>query len=288
MLEQFVATIGMFDGVHTGHQYVLRHLNDYAHAHGLESMVVSFAQHPSSVLTKEHKPLLTTLTEKQQLLEQFGASHVLIFDFAHICSLTARQFLHLLHTEYGVSALLLGYNHRFGSDRLSRFADYRSLGEEEGVEVVCLDEYSLGNTHVSSTVIRRLILSGDIESANRLLGHLYSLSGRVVHGKAIGRNIGFPTANLSLDNDFKLIPPDGVYAAQVGSHPAVLNIGTNPTLGQNERTIEVHIIDFSDNIYNRSITVMLRKRIRSEHKFDSLSSLQHQIEADIEEVRRLS
>ncbi len=283
---RYISAIGFFDGVHLGHRYVLGELDRIAKNSNLSTKVVTFSHHPRSVLGQspsENGFLLTTLQERLSLL-QTQADSVLVLDFADIHSLTARQFIHYLHTQEQVDTILMGYDHSFGSDKPASFAEYKRIAADEGVELVQLCEYS-AEEHVSSTVIRNLLLKGEIENANKLLGYKYKISGRVVHGRHIGRQLGFPTANISVE-PAKLIPSDGVYAAEVmveNDHymPAILNIGCNPTVEGKERTLEVHIPDYDAELYGAEISLQLISFIRPEVRFDSVDQLRKQIESDL-------
>ncbi len=279
-----IATIGFFDGVHLGHQYLLQHLCAEARSRSLASLAVTFTQHPRSVLS-ETPQLLTTPEERKALLIGQGVKQVVMLDFAAVRSLTARAFMERLYAEYDVRCLLLGYDHHFGSDCLSSFADYQRIGQEVGIEVVQMPEYTNEGAHVSSTAIRKALLTGDVEQANQLLGYRYTLQGKVVAGRQIGREIGFPTANIALSED-KLVPRQGVWVVDVmgiAEQPlrGLLNIGNNPTVGGEATTFEVHILDYTGDLYNCRLTLHLLHFIRPEQKFDSLIALQKQISEDI-------
>lgn len=252
------------------------------------SLVVTFDQHPAVVISDTHIPLITTPQERRQLLYDCGVDAVVMLDFADIRHLTAREFMSLLHTRYQVNILLMGFNHRFGSDRLSAFDDYCREGKQVGVEVRLQDELS-SETKVSSTNIRQLLLTGDIINANKLLGQPFIISGDVVHGRAIGREIGFPTANIQTDNPDKIIPPNGVYEAICHladkSYRAILNIGNNPTVGGKERTIEAYLLDFEGDLYDQHLALSITRRIREERTFASLTELKQQIALDIQSIR---
>ncbi len=277
-----VATIGFFDGVHLGHQDVLHRLVYTAAELNDSSVVVTFATHPSP-----DKYLLTTLNERRQRILECGVDMVDVLDFPSIQSLTAREFMHtVLHRQLHVSTLLMGYDHRFGSDLITDFRTYQHLGEKEGIHIVYLPQYAPHGKHVSSSRIRCLIEQGDIDEANTLLGYDYSLEGIVVQGKQIGRSIGFPTANLEPVDSHKLIPGVGVYVVDVMScqwsipKRGMLNIGSNPTVGGDNNTIEVHIFDCVDNLYGQSLQITLRHRLRGEIHFSSLDLLKQQLILD--------
>ena len=274
----YAATIGFFDGVHTGHRYVLERLQQTACEHGLRSAVVVFAEHPQSVLQSKQVPLLTTPSEREALLHQAGIDEVLSFRFADVQAYSAEAFMRLLHERYGVNLLVMGYDHRFGSDRLTDFAAYQTLAEHVGLSILRLPQNP--QSEASSTAIRQALLQGEIERANELLGYRYSLTGEVVAGRQIGRSIGFPTANLQLP-EHKLVPAVGVYACEVMGRKAVLNIGTNPTVQGTERTVELHLPGFEGDLYGRKLTVRLLHYLRPECRFENLEALRHQIEKDI-------
>lgn len=291
-MKSFISTIGFFDGVHRGHQFLLDCLIKEASLGGLASAVLTFEEHPDFVLRGIRTPLLTTFTERRQRLLDKGVGQVLPFRFADIHDLTAEQFLRLIHDRYHVQVLLMGYDHRFGSDKLGSFDQYQRVAERVGVELILLPQAP--NITVSSTRIREALLKGDVETANDLLGYPYTLTGTVVHGNAIGRTIGFPTANLSLPAD-KLIPASGVYAvlpSYIGSSSlnrtsyikegfSLLNIGTNPTVGSCPLSVELHIPDFDGDLYDQTLSVSLVRRIRPEQTFPSLDALRTQIHHDL-------
>ena len=271
----FAATIGFFDGVHRGHQFLLGELRRVASEHGMQSAVLTLDEHPQTVLTDEVKPLLTTSDERAELLKQTGIDEIFMFRFEVIQQMTAAEFMRLIHDRCGVEVLLMGYDHRFGSDKLTDFADYKALGAAIGITVLPVAEAPEGE--VSSSKIRKALLAGDIAQANAMLGYPYMLSGTVVHGNGIGHAIGFPTANISIDAG-KLIPKAGVYAAE----GALVNIGTNPTVGNNHLSIEAYLLDYKgDDLYGQTLTLRLTRRIRDEHKFGSLEDLKAQIAQDI-------
>ena len=282
-----VATIGFFDGVHKGHCFLFEHLQTLAKERGLEPLIVTFAEHPRTALQADYMPqLLTTLDERKELLQAYG--EVLILPFADIQPLTAAEFMVRLREEYQVSVLLMGYDHRFGSDRLRHPHEYRHLGEQCGIEVLTMSEFTEGEWHVSSTEIRSALETGNIAMANELLGRPYSLSGTVVHGNGIGRNIGFPTANIQPDSTEKIVPKPGVYEVEVSGveRRGICNIGTNPTVGNTSQTIEVYIPSYEGDLYGRHMTIRFTRFIREEKHFDSLSQLREQIATDVDNSLR--
>ncbi len=279
------ATIGFFDGVHLGHSFLLKELNTQAKKYNLQSLVVSFFVSPQHILNPSTKiKQLSTTAEKIALFEQLQLNNCLLLDFdKNLAQKTAFEFLSLLKSEFRVKKLLMGYDHRFGSDKFSSFNEYKAIGKKVGVEVINCSSFLLKENNVSSSIIRNLVYNGRIEEANNLLGYTYSLTGEVKSGNKIGRKIGFPTANLTIDKS-KLLPKNGVYIVDViikeKKFKGLLNIGTRPTINGENKTIEVHIIDFNEEIYKETITLNIKKYLREEQKFDSLDQLKAQIEID--------
>lgn len=290
MKAGFVVTIGFFDGVHLGHQHLLQQVLEVSHARNLNSMVVTFYQQPRLVVSHEtkHFCLLTTTEEKINLLQKAGINLCEVLEFTpKLATLTAFEFMQQLHDKYKVLALVIGYDHRFGHNRSEGFDDYVRYGQKLGIEVIQATELS----SVSSTKIRELLLSGDLEVANALLGYHYILEGKVVNGFHVGHTMGFPTANLQADPE-KLIPANGVYAVLVEmdkkTYQGMLNIGTRPTLANgNERSIEVHIFDFHDDIYDKELRLSLVKRTRGEVKFATKEQLVQQLQRDATMIKEI-
>ena len=280
-----IATIGFFDGVHKGHQFLFAQVCSIAEQEGLQPLIVTFDQHPRAVLQNDYIPqLITSLEERKALLQQYA--EVLVLPFGQIQALTAQQFMSFLKDEYDVQKIVMGYDHRFGADRLSQIQDYRFVAQSIGVEIIKQGEYINGEWHVSSTEIRQALLNGNVVVANELLGRNYTLNGVVVRGKGIGHTIGFPTANIQPETPEKIIPKSGVYAVQARTNtsswmPAILNIGTNPTIGNNKQTIELHIPNFADNLYGKQLSIQFLRFLRDEKRFASLDQLREQIESDI-------
>lgn len=280
-----IATIGFFDGVHKGHQFLFARLRALAEERGLAPLIVTFDTHPRAVLDADYIPqLLTSREEREKHLEQYG--EVLMLPFADIQPLTALEFMTRLRDEYQVSVLLMGYDHRFGSDRLKHPQDYRRVGEQCGVEVLTLSEYVENEWHVSSTEIRLALENGNIVMANELLGRPYTLRGRVIHGKALGRTIGFPTANIAPLDPLKVIPKTGVYLAYVDTPlrdntPSFVNIDTN-------RLIEVYVPSFKGDLYDQILKIRFVRFLREERHFETLEELQAQIKEDVDSILRLA
>lgn len=280
-----IATIGFFDGVHKGHQFLFAQVCSIAEQEGLQPLIVTFDQHPRAVLQNDYIPqLITSLEERKALLQQYA--EVLVLPFGQIQALTAQQFMSFLKDEYDVQKIVMGYDHRFGSDKLNQIHDYRLVAQSIGMEIIKQGEYIDGEWHVSSTEIRQALLNGNVVVANELLGRGYALNGVVVRGKGIGRTIGFPTANIQPETPEKIIPKSGVYAVQARTNtsswmPAILNIGTNPTIGNNQQTIELHIPHFEENLYGQQVSIQFLRFLRDEKRFASLDQLREQIESDI-------
>lgn len=297
-----VATIGFFDGVHAGHRYLIQQVKEIASAKGLRSALVTFPVHPRKVMNTDYRPeLLTTLEDKISLLADTGVDDCLILDFTPAISrLTAQEFMtQLLKERYQVKCLVIGYDHRFGHNRSEGFEDYVRYGKSIGIEVVraraCTNNIEVSAAHnvpVSSSLIRTLLHQGDVDLAARCLGYEYFLDGTVVGGYQVGRKIGFPTANLRVDDPDKLIPADGVYAVRVTfdgkTYMGMLNIGLRPTMNNgSNRTIEVNILHFNSNIYDQLIRLTFVKRTRPELKYDHMDDLIAQLHKDAEEVEEI-
>ena len=280
-----IATIGFFDGVHKGHQFLFSHLRTIGEERGLAPLIVTFDDHPRVVLESDYIPqLLTSREEREKQLNQYG--QVLMLSFAEVQPLTALEFMTRLRDEYDVAAILMGYDHRFGSDKLKHPQDYRRIGEQCGVEVLTLGEYIENEWHVSSTEIRSALENGNIAMANDLLGHPYVVRGRVVHGKAIGRTIGFPTANIAPLEPHKIIPKSGVYIALVNTPtrddaPAFVNIDAN-------KLIEVYVPSFKGDLYDQILKIRFVRFLREEKHFDTLEELRAQIKEDVDSILRLA
>ena len=283
-----IATTGFFDGVHLGHRLVIERLVSEARERGDESLVVTFWPHPRAVLQDGARELrlLTTLEEKKALLAGLGVDRIEVLDFSRrFAALTAEQYLRdILRDRFDVTTLLVGYDNRLGSDRLTASA-LAALAQSLGIELLELPPYQ----DISSTRIRKALEDGDIASATAMLGYGYSLQGVVVAGNRLGRTIGFPTANMKLYEPLKLVPAHGVYAVDVEvlgqKYRGMTNIGTRPTVGGTFSTIETHILDFDEDIYGLPLRITFLRRIRDEVHFPSLDALRAQLEQDREACR---
>ena len=294
-----IATTGFFDGVHTGHRLVIERLVSLARERGDESLVVTFWPHPRAVLQDGARELrlLTTLEEKKARLTALGVSRIEVLDFTRpFAALTAEEYLRdVLRDRFGVTTLLVGYDNRLGSDRLTA-PDLAPIASRIGIELIEIEEFG-GGKHpetvvsddpsqgsISSTKIRKALQEGRIEDATEMLGYGYSLTGVVVAGNRMGRTIGFPTANLRLYEPLKLIPAMGVYVVEAEvlgkKYRGMTDIGTRPTVGGTFPTIETHILDFDEDIYGLPLTITFLRRLRDEIHFPSLDALKHQLELD--------
>ncbi len=289
--EGCVATVGFFDGVHAGHRYLINELKNMAKISHLNSLVVTFDKHPRKVLNAKFQPkLLTTLNEKINQISTTDVDACAVLDFSQdFAYLTAREFIkYILVQKMKVKILLVGHDHRFGRNREEGFDDYVKFGEEFGVKVIEASQFSQENfPHISSSEIRKSLEEGNIDKANQILTYNYTFSGKVIKGNQLGRNLGFPTANVIIDEKDKIIPKIGVYGVHVfvdgKLYKGMMNIGYRPTIEfTNEAKIEINIFDFDKEIYNSTVKVELIKRIRDEQRFKNLVELQKQLQKDKE------
>ena len=281
------ATVGCFDGMHRGHAFLISQVCAEAEARQLKSALITFPVHPRQVIQPDRKPeLLTCLPQKIELMQKCGADFSILLPFTHELSLfSALDFMRLLRDKFSVKSLVIGYDHRFGHNRLEDISDYRRYGEMLGIRVVQARALIDDGVSVSSSLIRKLLKSGAVSEANRYLGYNYCFDGIVEDGYKVGRTLGFPTANIRTSCSEKLIPAVGVYAAYVhleGSlYPSVVNIGFRPTFTDcRQLSIEVNLLHFSGDIYRRQLKVELVSYIRPEHKFQSAEQLVLQIRKD--------
>lgn len=294
-IEPCVATIGFFDGVHMGHRFLIDQVKAVAEGQGLRSALITFTDHPRKVMQKDYQPqLLSTPKEKAELLATTGADYCIMLPFTpEIANLTAKEFMEqVLKEKLNVHSLVIGYDHRFGHNRAESFEDYCRYGKEIGIEVLRAKACVMNDVHVSSSVIRLFLQEGEVAMATKCLGYEYYLDGTVVDGYKVGRTIGFPTANLKVEDPDKLIPADGVYAVRVTvnekEYMGMLDIGHRPTLNNGkDKSIEVNILDFSSDIYAHFIRITFVRRIRSDIKFKNLEGLIAQLHKDEEEVRKI-
>lgn len=288
--EKTIIALGTFDGVHKGHQQIIRKMNDIAHSEHLRPVLITIDPHPRIVLHNETRPriqLLTTIKERLDLFEKFRVQNVLIIHFTYEFSQTPpEEFLrNYIVEKIGLKKFLLGREHFFGRNREGSYELLKSLSKELNFEIVKVDDYIEDGIIVSSTKIRHLLLEAGVATANKYLGYPYLVRGKVVHGNGRGATIGYPTANIKPYDAYKLLPGDGVYLVSVEINGTTLfgmaNIGTRPTITTDTKpTLEVHIFDFDDDLYEMELTVHFHHFIREEKKFKSIDDLAYQIEKD--------
>lgn len=283
-----VATLGFFDGVHLGHRHLINQVVAEGKQLGLESAVITFPVHPRKVLDKHYQPpLLCGFDEKLAQLATTEIDNCIVLDFTHeISQLSAKEFIQqILKEQIGVKTLFVGYDHRFGKNREEGFDNYFSYGAEVGIHVIEATKYLFGKETVSSSQIRYLLAQGDISLANTFLSYNYTITGKIVEGYQVGRSIGFPTANIKLWEQYKVIPTNGVYAVRVhidkDIHEGMLYIGNRPTLHDDSLTsVEVNIFDFDEDLYDKTLTVEFVSFVRPDIKFTGVEPLIAQINKD--------
>jgi riboflavin kinase / FMN adenylyltransferase len=295
VFKNAVITIGTFDGVHTGHQQIIQQMLSEANAIDGETVVITFHPHPKMIVTgaKHDIKVLNTLAEKITLLQKHGVHHLVVVPFTNaFAGQTAHAYIKdFLVERFHPHTIIIGYDHRFGAGRKG---DYHLLEDEAPANnfvVKEIPEHVLQNITISSTKIRGALLTGDIQTANEFLGYPYFFTGKVVEGNKLGRTIGYPTANLSIEEEHKLIPGNGVYAVEVVINKSLdvrlkgmMNIGVRPTVSGNlNRVIEINIFEFDADIYKQELTVFIRTKLRNEVKFNSLEELKNQLAKDKED-----
>ena len=285
--KKTIVTLGTFDGVHIGHNAILDKICNAAKHENLESVILTFFPHPRLVVSDNYDiKLLNTMEEKSILLEKKGIQNFIIHPFDKTFSeLSPRQFVtQVLVNKLNIQKIIIGHDHKFGKNRAADFNDLINFGKEFGFEVEEISAQQINDVSVSSTKIRNSLLEGNISLANEYLGYSYVLTGNVVKGNQLGRTIGFPTANIEIPEEYKLIPKNGVYIVTANVNNKVvsgmMNIGVKPTLGENKLSIEVHLLNFDKDIYNQKIQVNVLERLRDEHKFESFEALKSQLELD--------
>ena len=282
-----ILTIGTFDGVHLGHQKVLERLTNSAKENKLESTVLTFFPHPRTILNP-NKPLklINSVKERTELLNRSKVDNLIIHPFdKNFSELDPEKYVvEILVKKLKAKIILIGYDHKFGKNRTADITDLKIYGKKYGFKVIEIKAEEISNIAISSTKIRKAISEGNISTAKKYLGYDFSLSGKIVHGKSIGRTLGFPTANIEVKEEYKLLPKNGVYLIQsVINHNkyfGMMNIGIKPTIKESSKTIEVNFFDFEGDLYHKNIEVNIKKFIRDEIKFDSLELLKSQILKD--------
>ncbi|WP_327019245.1 bifunctional riboflavin kinase/FAD synthetase [Croceibacter atlanticus] len=272
-----VVTIGTFDGVHIGHQKIVNRLVNHAE---LDSVILTFFPHPRMVLQQDNTiKLLHTIEEKTSVLKQLGLDHLVIHPFTKEFSrLTAQQFVEdILVNQLKAKKIIIGYDHRFGRNRTADISTLKDFGEQYGFVVEEITKQDVDDVAVSSTKIRTALQKGQIEKANAFLGQPYMLTGTIVKGKGIGKTLGYPTANIQIEEAYKLIPKNGVYIVKTNfkgiTYFGMMNIGTNPTVGGKSQTIETYFFNMDTDLYGSKMTIQMLKRIRDEKKFASVDQL---------------
>jgi riboflavin kinase/FMN adenylyltransferase len=294
-LKNAVVTIGTFDGVHIGHRKIISGIRDLARDSGGETVLLTFFPHPRMILHPEDESLklINTINEKAELMEQLGIDHLIITPFSRdFSNQTAEDYIRdVLVNKIGTKKIVIGYDHRFGKDRQGGLDDLLRLGPVYGFDVIEIPEQDINDVAVSSTRIRAALLESNIELANEFLGYPFFITGTVTRGDQIGRQIGYPTANIIIEERYKLIPGDGIFSVKVKVageyYKGMAYIGTRPTLNGVTRNIEVNIFDFDRDIYNQQIRMEFYHFIREDMKFNSLAELKEQLAKDKLDVTAL-
>ena len=294
-LPNAVVTIGTFDGVHAGHCKIIQRLNEVAKETGGETLLLTFFPHPRMVLQPDDSDLklITTMEERKLLLKKNGIDHLIIQPFSKEFSrISATEFVRdVLLGKMGMKTLVIGYDHHFGRNREGSYKELEEMATMYGFRLEEISKQVIDEVDVSSTKIRKALLVGDVEAANKLLGHDFTLQGEVVKGDRIGTLLGFPTANIKIQESYKLIPDDGIYAAMVEAdqvlYKGMLYLGTRPTVDGKKHTSEVNILDFDQDIYGKTITVFLKTRIRGDMHFDNLEQLKEKMKEDLKNATKL-
>ncbi|MBK6274893.1 MAG: bifunctional riboflavin kinase/FAD synthetase [Saprospirales bacterium] len=289
-----VLTIGTYDGVHFGHQQIIKRLNDIAQEIDGESILLTFDPHPRLVLhpNDDKLKLISTIDEKEELLETFGLNHLVIAEFSKdFASMEASEYVDkILIQNFHPTKIVIGYDHHFGKDRKGNIDLLRQLSTKYNYEVEEISAQTLDEIKVSSTKVRNFLLDGNIKEANKLLAHPFLIKGKVIHGDKIGRVLGFPTANIEISNPHKLIPASRVYAVKIKIqhqfYKGALSIGYRETVFDNSKlTIEVFVLDFDSDLYNQSLDIVFVDYLRPQIKYENWDLLKVQIEKDVEAVR---
>jgi len=290
-----VVTVGTFDGLHVGHQKIISRMKKIAKENKGDTILVTFDPHPRQVLNSNSIKLkfISTQNRKIELLDKFGIDHMIVIPFTREFAATSSEdfIKDYLINKLKTKKLIVGYDHHFGKNREGNYNKLKSLGNNLGFEVEEIPAQHVEGIPVSSTKIRKALGEGDAQLANKMLGYEYSISGTVITGNKIGRKIGFPTANIDVEDEYKLIAAGGVYACKINVAGKIYygmgNIGTRPTVGINGLVTEVHIFDFNQDIYGEQITIFFIDRIRDEKKFENLEKLKQQLEFDRIRVKEL-
>jgi len=290
--KDMLLTIGVFDGVHLGHKYLISQLKEHARQQDLLDGVVTFRQHPQEILSPQTQlPFLTDLTEKTNLLKNEGVEAIITLSFTHeFAQLSARQFLSLLKNHLRMQGLVIGPDFVLGRNREGNADTLRALGQDMNFSITVIPPVMTNGEVVSSTAIRKALADGNMKKVHNLVGRPFSLHGHVIPGAGRGVELGFPTANLDVDSK-QALPGDGIYATQVDidskAYQSVTNIGKRPTFGGNERTVEVYVLDYHDNLYRHELKIDFIQRLRNEKQFDTTEELKKQIAEDVKQGRAI-
>lgn len=285
--KESILTIGTFDGVHIGHNKILKRLIQDSKKNNLSSLVMTFFPHPRMILNKSHEiKMIDTIDEKINLIEKTGLDNLIIHPFDNNFSkIRAKEFVEeILVKKLKIKEIIIGYDHKFGKDREASVEDLKKFGKDYMFTVKEIPAQEIDSIAISSTKIRNAILNGEIEKCNKFLGRNFILTGKVVYGEGLGKKIDFPTANIEIKETYKIIPKNGVYLVKTkinsNTYFGMMNIGIRPTVGGTNKSLEIHFFNFKDNIYGKNVSIEIIKKIRDEEKFSSIDQLKIQLKKD--------
>ena len=285
--KESILTIGTFDGVHIGHNKILKRLIQDSKKNNLSSLVMTFFPHPRMILNKSHEiKMIDTIDEKINLIEKTGLDNLIIHPFDNNFSkIRAKEFVEeILVKKLKIKEIIIGYDHKFGKDREASVKDLKKFGQDYIFNVKEIPAEEIDSIAISSTKIRDAILNGEIEKCNKFLGRNFILTGKVVYGEGLGKKIDFPTANIEIKETYKIIPKNGVYLVKTkinsNTYFGMMNIGIRPTVGGTNKSLEIHFFNFKDNIYGKNVSIEIIKKIRDEEKFSSIDQLKIQLKKD--------
>ena len=292
--KESVLTIGTFDGIHIGHNKILKTLVEESKKNKLSSLIITFFPHPRMILQKSNEiKMIDTMDEKIHLLEKAGIDNLIIHPFDHNFSkIRAKDFVEdILVNKLKIKQIIIGYDHRFGKDREASVEDLKKFGLDYMFNVNEIPAQEIDSIAISSTKIREAILTGEIKKCNEFLGRNFMLTGKVVYGEGLGKKMNFPTANIRIKENYKIIPKNGVYLVKTTLNSNIyfgmMNIGVRPTVGGKNKSLEIHFFNFKDNIYNKTVSIEIISKIRDEEKFSSIDELKIQLKKDEEFCLRI-
>ncbi len=292
--KESVLTIGTFDGIHIGHNKILKTLVEESKKNKLSSLIITFFPHPRMILQKSNEiKMIDTIDEKIHLLEKAGIDNLIIHPFDHNFSkIRAKDFVEdILVNKLKIKQIIIGYDHRFGKDREASVEDLKKFGLDYMFNVNEIPAQEIDSIAISSTKIREAILTGEIKKCNEFLGRNFMLTGKVVYGEGLGKKMNFPTANIKIKENYKIIPKNGVYLVKTAINSNIyfgmMNIGVRPTVGGKNKSLEIHFFNFKDNIYNKTVSIEIISKIRDEEKFSSIDELKIQLKKDEEFCLRI-